>query len=56
MPYMIMEHEVDPAEELRKQAGDLSRVEIFNNQLLVAIYVRPQKTKSGIFLTDKTTK
>jgi co-chaperonin GroES (HSP10) len=28
---------------------------LFNNQILVAVYIRPQKTKSGIYLTDKTT-
>ena len=55
MPFMTMEHENDPANELRKQAGDVSTIEVFNNQLLVAVYVRPQKTKSGIYLTDKTT-
>lgn len=55
MPYMVMEHEEDPANPLLEQAGDLSSVEVFNNQLLVAVYVRPQKTKSGIILTDKTT-
>jgi len=55
MPFMTMEHENDPAELLRKQAGDISSVEVFNNQLLVAVYVRPQKTKSGLYLTDKTT-
>lgn len=55
MPYMLMDHEEDPAKPLLEQAGDLSSVEVFNNQLLVAVYVRPQKTKSGIILTDKTT-
>lgn len=55
MPHMEMEHETDPAAILKKQAGDTSKVEVFNNQLLVAVYVRPQKTKSGIYLTDKTT-
>ena len=55
MPHMEMEHEVNPAETLVKQAGDISSVEVFNNQLLVAVYVRPAKTKSGIYLTDKTT-
>jgi co-chaperonin GroES (HSP10) len=55
MPHMLMDHEADPADELRKQAGDLNTVEVFNNQLLVAVYIRPQKTKSGIYLTDKTT-
>ena len=55
MPHMEMDHENDPAELLRKQAGDITSVEVFNNQLLVAVYVRPQKTKSGLYLTDKTT-
>ena len=48
MPPMIMQHEVDPADKLKKELGDLSKVEIFNNQILVAVYIRPQKTKSGI--------
>jgi co-chaperonin GroES (HSP10) len=52
---MIMEHPVDPAEVLKKEIGDTSNVEVFNNQILVAVYIRPQKTKSGIFLTEKTT-
>ena len=34
--------------------GDISSVEIFNNQILVAVYVRPQKTKSGIYLSDQS--
>lgn len=55
MPPMIMQHDTDPANTLKKDLGDLSKVEVFNNQLLVAVYIRPQKTKSGIILTDKTT-
>ena len=55
MPPMIMAHEVDPKQKLLKEIGDLSKVEIFNNQVLVAVYIRPQKTKSGIYLSDKTT-
>lgn len=55
MPPMIMQHETDPAVQLKKDLGDLSKVEVFNNQLLVAVYIRPQKTKTGIYLTDKTT-
>jgi co-chaperonin GroES (HSP10) len=35
--------------------GDISSVEVFNNQVLVAVYIRPQKTKSGIILTSQTT-
>jgi co-chaperonin GroES (HSP10) len=55
MPFMTMEHEDDPRNPILEQAGSLDSVEVFNNQLLVAVYVRPQKTKSGIYLTDKTT-
>ena len=55
MPPMIMEHDVDPKNKLLTEIGDLSSVELFNNQILVATYIRPQKTKSGIYLTDKTT-
>jgi co-chaperonin GroES (HSP10) len=50
-----MEHETDPAENLKKELGDLSTIEVFNNQILVAVYIRPQKTKSGIILTSQTT-
>jgi co-chaperonin GroES (HSP10) len=55
MPFMMMEHEVDPADSIRKEMGDISSVEVFNNQVLVAVYIRPQKTKSGIILTNQTT-
>ena len=55
MPPMIMEHEVDPKEKLLEELGDLSGIEIFNNQVLVGVYIRPQKTKSGIYLTERTT-
>lgn len=55
MPFMRMEHEADPAEALKKELGDTSSVEVFNNQILVAVYIRPQKTKSGIILTSQTT-
>ncbi len=53
MPAMVMSHDVDPREALVKALGDLSDVEVFNNQILIAVYQRPEKTKSGIILTDK---
>jgi len=49
---LIMEHVAEPKEELLKQLGNISTLEIFGNEVLVAIYIRPQKTSSGIFLTD----
>lgn len=54
MPFMTMYHETDPAEKLAQEVGDLSEIELFNNQILVAVYIRPQKTKSGLYLSDKT--
>lgn len=54
MTQMTMAHDVDPKQKLLEDLGDISNVEIFNNQVLVAVYIRPQKTKSGIYLSDKT--
>lgn len=55
MPHMLMAHEEDPRQKLRAELGDLSEVELFHNQVLLAVYLRPQKTKSGLYLTDKHT-
>jgi co-chaperonin GroES (HSP10) len=49
-----MQHEVDPAEALLESLGDLSGIELFHNQVLVAVYQRPEKTKSGLFLAAAT--
>jgi co-chaperonin GroES (HSP10) len=54
MPFMIMQHEVDPAKVILDEIGDTSKVEVFNNQLLVAVYIRPEKTKSGLLLPGQT--
>jgi len=54
MPFMIMEHSTDPKQKLLDDIGDLSALEIFNNQILIAIYIRPNKTKSGIYLSDQS--
>jgi len=53
MPPMKMAHAIDPKTELLNEVGNIKEVEIFNNQILCAIYIRPQKTKSGIILTEK---
>ena len=51
---IAMLHEVDPREKLLAEIGDLSKFEIFNTGVLVAVYIRPEKTKGSIILTDKT--
>jgi len=55
MPAMVMDHAVEPTQKLREEIGDVSNVEIFNNYILVGVYIRPNKTKSGLYLSDKTT-
>ncbi len=54
MPPMLMIHENDPADELMKSVGDLSEYKVFSNWILVGTYVRPEKTASGIYLTQST--
>lgn len=54
MPFMEMDHAVDPREHIRNSVGDISGIEVFHNQILVGIYVRPGKTKSGLYIPDKT--
>jgi co-chaperonin GroES (HSP10) len=50
-----MLHEVDPKEALLKQIGDsYKKFDIFNTQVLMAVYIRPEKTKGGIMLANKT--
>ena len=44
----------DFLEEVKKQIGDLSGIEIFHNFVLVAVYKRPEKTKSGLYMPTKT--
>jgi len=49
-----MEHADDPKEAILNEIGSVDDIGVFNNQLLVAIYMRPEKTKSGIILSDQT--
>lgn len=44
----------DSKESLRAEIGDISGMEIAHNQIIVAIYKRPERTKGGIILTDNT--
>jgi len=53
MPSALMEHVEDPREAILKKVGDVSGVEVFGNDILVATYIRPNKTKSGIWLSDQ---
>ena len=54
MAHAQMLHDEDPAAKLSKELGDISGIELFHNQVLVAVYQRPEKTKSGILLPGQT--
>lgn len=56
MPQMLMDHGgIDPAADILAKLGDaLEGVEILHNQVMIAVYVRPNKTASGIILSDQT--
>jgi len=38
----------DPKQALFEAVGDLSDIDVFHNQILVALYIRPEMTKGGI--------
>lgn len=52
MPHMAMFHETDPAQEIWSGVGDLSGISVFNNKLILATYMRPEKSKGGLIMTD----
>jgi co-chaperonin GroES (HSP10) len=54
MPAMLMEHSEDPAKIIKNKIGDLSSFKLFGNHVLLGVYERPNKTKSGIFISDQT--
>lgn len=54
MPSTLMDHATDPRKEILDKVGDLAGVDVFGSDVLVAIYRRPEKTKSGIILADST--
>ena len=51
---ITMHHEVDPKQIILKEIGDISGFELMNTQVLVAVYIRPEKTKGGIIMTTKS--
>lgn len=46
----------DPKQEILDKIGDLSTYEIAQNEVLLAIYMRPETSSGGIILTANTLK
>ena len=58
MPPMLMSHSEDPRDVVFKKIGikkdgTIPGFQLFGNRVLVGIYERPEKTKTGIILTDR---
>ena len=50
---MKMVHEQDPREYILEQlAGEQDKIDLFGARVLVATYIRPERTVGGIILTD----
>lgn len=56
MPSMLMEHNSDPKKLILDKVGSLKGFKLFGGQVLIGMYVRSNKTKSGIHLPDSTIK
>ncbi len=54
MSSIIMPEVSDPKTEIKKAIGSLDGIEIFHNQVLAAVFIRPEKTKGGILRPDYT--
>ena len=53
MPHTPMQHDTDPKENLIKAVGPIYGFDLYHNQILCAVYIRPEKTKGGIVLPDQ---
>jgi co-chaperonin GroES (HSP10) len=54
MPAMRMEHLEDPANIIQRNIGSLEDIVVYGNYILLGVYERPEKTKSGLYLSDIT--
>jgi len=53
MPHTPMQHDTDPKDDLIKAVGSIDGLDLYHNQILCAVYIRPEKTKGGIVLPDQ---
>lgn len=54
MAVIQMRHDVDPKKKLLGELGDISGIEVGNDQVVIAIYRHEGVTKGGIITTTKT--
>lgn len=52
MPLVRMQHDIDPKEEISKRMKPfLDEITVLGEDVLLGVYIRPEKTKGGIHLT-----
>lgn len=51
-PRLLMKHDEDPAKVILDIIGDLSAVRVSPTQILLATYIRPEKTVGGIIAPE----
>lgn len=60
MPYLKVEHEIDPKQKILDELGDIEgKIKLTNNQVAVVVYQRPNTAVVGgktFFLADDTLK
>lgn len=54
MPAVLMKAEEDARDTILKSVGDLSGINVMYSQVLIGIYMRPEKTAGGIILSHQT--
>lgn len=54
--HKVSEPKYDPKAEILAKLGDISGIEIAQNEVLIAIYMRPEKTSGGIVLPHQNLK
>jgi co-chaperonin GroES (HSP10) len=52
MPSGLMQHDNDPKAAILEKAGSLEDVEIMGADVLLAVYQRPERTASGLYMPD----
>lgn len=52
--HKIKYDDANPRARILAELGDISEIEVLNNQVLVAIYTRPEKTAGGFIMGTKT--
>lgn len=58
MPAMTMVHEKDPRQEIWEKIGNLDEWKVFHNDVLIAVYMRPDQVKlkggGSLYIPDQT--